>query len=134
MRGDGPERCVGGQSCLRHLHIGLDRPTQGVEVEHRSLLSLIDIAGAEFGMCCADVVPLFHSFAFDVSVWEIWTALAYGGRLVIVRADRKDPASMVELLRAHRVTVLNQTPTAFSALIPALALTNLGELDLASRS
>ena len=32
----------------------------------------------------ADVCTLFHSFAFDFSVWEIWGALLYGGRLVII--------------------------------------------------
>ncbi|EGH35301.1 pyoverdine sidechain peptide synthetase III, L-Thr-L-Ser component, partial [Pseudomonas syringae pv. japonica str. M301072] len=31
-----------------------------------------------------DVWTLFHSFAFDFSVWEIFGALLHGGRLVIV--------------------------------------------------
>ena len=28
---------------------------------------------------------MFHSYAFDFSVWELWGPLLYGGRLVVVR-------------------------------------------------
>ena len=39
---------------------------------------------AWFGFNEQDVWTLFHSYAFDFSVWEIWGALLYGGRLVVV--------------------------------------------------
>ena len=103
---------------------------KGVGVEHRSMSNLIRMAGQEFEFGQFDVVPLFHSFAFDVSIWEIWTALAYGGRLVIVPAGEKDPVSMVRLLHRHQITVLNQTPTAYGALLPELARTGLKDLPL----
>ena len=37
-----------------------------------------------FGFGADDVWTLFHSYAFDFSVWELWGALLHGGRLVVV--------------------------------------------------
>src|SRR5205085_2076207 len=64
-----------------------------------------------------DIWTLFHSYAFDFSVWEIWGALLYGGRLVVVPywVSRR-PESFYELLCRNQVTILNQTPSAFRQL------------------
>src|SRR6185369_9587416 len=60
---------------------------------------------------------LFHSYAFDFSVWEIWGALLYGGRLVVVPWEvSRSPERFLDLLAAEQVTVLNQTPSAFAQL------------------
>ena len=45
---------------------------------------LFESTNAWFGFGPEDVWTLFHSYAFDFSVWEVWGALLYGGRLVIV--------------------------------------------------
>ena len=66
----------------------------------------------------SDVWTLFHSYAFDFSVWEIFGALAYGGRLVVVpHWTARDVQAFHDLLRAEGVTVLNQTPSAFQPLL-----------------
>ncbi len=50
-----------------------------------------------------DVWTLFHSFAFDFSVWELWGALLYGGRLVVVPYwVSRSPEAFHELLRRAR--------------------------------
>jgi amino acid adenylation domain-containing protein len=90
---------------------------KGVLVSHANALRLFDVTAERFGFGPADVWTLFHSYAFDFSVWEIWGALLNGGRLVVVPYwVSRSPESFRELLEAERVTVLNQTPSAFRAL------------------
>ncbi|WP_173005854.1 non-ribosomal peptide synthetase [Labrenzia sp. THAF82] len=68
-----------------------------------------------------DCWALFHSIAFDFSVWEIWGALLYGGSLVVVsEEDRRSPDRFVELLHREGVTILNQTPSSFYQLTEVL--------------
>jgi amino acid adenylation domain-containing protein len=87
---------------------------KGVAVSHANVARLFDTTHAWFEFDERDVWTLFHSCAFDFSVWELWGALLYGGRLVVVPfAISRDPAAFYELLRQERVTVLNQTPSAF---------------------
>uniref|UniRef100_UPI0005A9FBD4 non-ribosomal peptide synthetase n=1 Tax=Paraburkholderia bannensis TaxID=765414 RepID=UPI0005A9FBD4 len=90
---------------------------KGVGVTQENLARLFDATAADFGFSTQDVWTLFHSYAFDFSVWELFGALVHGGRLVIVPQDvARDPARLHGLMRATRVTVLNQTPSAFDAL------------------
>ncbi|WP_062983906.1 non-ribosomal peptide synthetase [Nocardia anaemiae] len=93
---------------------------KGVVVPHRNVLRLLDNTQCHFGFGPADVWTLFHSYAFDFSVWELWGALLHGGTLVVVDYyTSRSPEQFLELLAAERVTVLNQTPSAFYQLIAA---------------
>ncbi|MDU9030247.1 non-ribosomal peptide synthase/polyketide synthase [Pseudomonas mediterranea] len=89
---------------------------KGVMIEHRSVLRLFSATESWFGFNERDVWTLFHSFAFDFSVWEIWGALLHGGRLVVVPyLTSRSPQDFYDLLVDAGVTVLNQTPSAFYA-------------------
>jgi amino acid adenylation domain-containing protein len=95
---------------------------KGVLIEHRNVVQLVknERFRSDFGP--GDVWTLFHSFCFDFSVWEMYGALLYGGKLVLVpRAVARDPESFLRLLEKERVTMLNQTPSAFYNLIGAVA-------------
>jgi amino acid adenylation domain-containing protein len=93
---------------------------KGVVVTHGQVARLFTSTDGWFGFSSEDVWTLFHSYAFDFSVWEIWGALLTGGRLVIVPAlTSRAPDAFVELMRAERVTVLNQTPSAFRQVMRA---------------
>ncbi|MFF4398372.1 amino acid adenylation domain-containing protein [Streptomyces sp. NPDC001480] len=93
---------------------------KGVVVPHRNVVRLLDATDHWFGFGPDDVWTLFHSIAFDFTVWELWGALLYGGRLVVVPYDvSRSPDAFLRLLAAERVTVLNQTPSAFYQLMRA---------------
>ncbi|MBA3485668.1 MAG: amino acid adenylation domain-containing protein [Lysobacter sp.] len=93
---------------------------KGVMVEHRQVLRLFTACNSLFDFGHQDVWTLFHSFAFDFSVWEIWGALLHGGRLVVVpQAVARSADAFGTLLEREQVTVLNQTPSAFWALLAA---------------
>src|SRR6185312_1817761 len=93
---------------------------KGVMVEHMNVARLFTATAAWFHFSDKDVWSLFHSYAFDFSVWEIWGALLYGGRLVVVsRETARSPQAFYKLVCQERVTILNQTPSAFRQLISA---------------
>ena len=93
---------------------------KGVLVTHGNVTRLFDATSPWFHFGPQDVWTLFHSFAFDFSVWEIWGPLLYGGRLVVVpKMLSRSPEEFLALLADQDVTVLNQTPSAFYQLMQA---------------
>ncbi|CAO3567132.1 unnamed protein product [Mortierella alpina] len=91
---------------------------KGVMVEHRQVTRLFSSTAPWFDFSKEDVWSLFHSFAFDVSVWEIWGALLNGGKLVVVPQDvAQSPQDMYRLLCDQSVTIVNMTPTAFKPIV-----------------
>ncbi|MFT7840503.1 amino acid adenylation domain-containing protein [Saccharothrix sp. BKS2] len=90
---------------------------KGVLVTHANVLRLFEACLRRFDVGPDDTWTLFHSCAFDFSVWELWGALLHGGRLVVVpQRTTRAPDAFADLLAAEGVTVLSQTPSAFAQL------------------
>ncbi|KAF9279674.1 hypothetical protein BGZ68_007777, partial [Mortierella alpina] len=91
---------------------------KGVMVEHRQVARLFTATSVWFDISEQDTWCLLHSFAFDFSVWEIWGALVYGGKLIVVSQDiTRSPQELYRTICEQAVTVLNMTPSAFKQLI-----------------
>jgi len=100
---------------------------KGVLISHANVVRLLAATAPLFRFGPADVWTLFHSYAFDFSVWEVWGALAHGGRLVVVPTwQSRSPEAFHELLARQGVTVLNQTPSAFAMLRTAMTMAPAG--------
>jgi len=100
---------------------------KGVVVPHGQAVRLFDATDEWFGFGPGDTWTLFHSYAFDFSVWEIWGALLYGGRLVVVPYwVSREAERYHDLLLSERATVVNQTPSAFQQLLAVERSTGSG--------
>jgi amino acid adenylation domain-containing protein/thioester reductase-like protein len=109
----GPEAAPSNLAYLMYTSGSTGRP-KGVAVTHKNVARLFQAIADRFDFGAADTWTLFHSYAFDFSVWELWGALLHGGRLVVVpHWVSRSPEAFHERLRLERVTVLNQTPSAF---------------------
>ncbi len=117
----GPVSGVGPESLAYVIYTsGSTGRPKGVLVSHRNVTRLFDSTEGWFGFDESDVWALFHSYAFDFSVWELWGALLYGGRVVVVPYwVSRSPEEFRELVASEGVTVLNQTPTAFRQFLAA---------------
>ncbi|MEU1883953.1 amino acid adenylation domain-containing protein [Micromonospora rifamycinica] len=95
---------------------------KGCMITHRNVVAFLDETVPLFALTADDRWTVFHSLAFDASVWELWGALATGGTAVMVpeRALR-NPAVFARLLVDEGITVVSQVPSALQYLLPALA-------------
>ncbi|MCF6442983.1 amino acid adenylation domain-containing protein [Pseudoalteromonas luteoviolacea] len=94
---------------------------KGVVQTHQNVISLMDETQNLFEFSHEDVWVLYHSLSFDFSVWEMWGAFFYGGTLVLLSEDQiTDANQQINVFKQHGVTVLNQTPSAFSWLSEVL--------------
>ncbi len=91
---------------------------KGTLSTHRNVVRLMRATDPWFQFNEQDIWTLFHSCAFDFSVWELWGALLYGGRAVVVPyLASRSPKEFYKLLVDEGITVLNQTPSAFKLLM-----------------
>ena len=87
---------------------------KGVPISHDNVVRLFTSCQRWGNFSEHDVWTLFHSYAFDFSVWELFGALLFGGKLVIVPEKTvSDSLAVIKLINEHHVTVFSQTPTAF---------------------
>ncbi|WP_409060168.1 non-ribosomal peptide synthetase [Streptomyces sp. SYP-A7185] len=93
---------------------------KGVLIEHRSAVNFTSSSVEMFRLGTGDRMLQFANPAFDVSVFEIFSAFASGATLVMApRGTLLDPASLTALLREERITTADIPPSLLAVLDPA---------------
>ncbi|MEU2117651.1 amino acid adenylation domain-containing protein [Streptomyces sp. NPDC016459] len=114
-----PERHPGDVAYVIYTSGSTGSP-KGVEVADSQVVRLFSSTARRFGFGADDVWSFFHSYAFDVSVWELWGALLHGGKLALVPDDTaRSPQDLLAFVERLGVTVFSQTPTAFKGVVAA---------------
>lgn len=93
---------------------------KGVEVAHRSLVNLVTTMAQEPGFDASDVLLAVTTVAFDMSAFEIYTALSAGGTLVVAQSeDLADGYRLRSLIDKTGTTMLQSTPSTWRLLVEA---------------
>ena len=104
---------------------------KGVMIEHYNIVRLFKTEPHLYDFNENDIWTMFHSFCFDFSVWEMYGALFYGGKLIIVPKEAtRDILLFSDLLIKEKVTVLNQTPSAFYNLQDAFSEKSINTISI----
>jgi len=91
---------------------------KGVMVSHRNILQYFEALYNEYEFSENDTWTLFHSPGFDYSIMEIFGALLFGGKLLIIPQEIcLVPNDFYSYIIDHKATVLTQTPTYLVNLI-----------------
>lgn len=98
---------------------------KGAIITHRNLVRLLFNSKFEFDFNESDIWTMFHSYCFDFSVWEMYGALLYGAKLILISdVIARDPREYMKLLNKENVTILNQTPSYFYKLLEEIQYYN----------
>ncbi|PKV49528.1 amino acid adenylation domain-containing protein [Aquimarina sp. MAR_2010_214] len=89
---------------------------KGVIISHRSLLALLlNCKDAHYDFSDEDVWTLYHNYSFDVSIWEIFGSLLFGGQLHLLPKEKiMDFKAYINTINSQGITILNFTPKVFA--------------------
>ncbi|WP_232665726.1 non-ribosomal peptide synthetase [Pseudonocardia sp. TRM90224] len=91
---------------------------KGVAVTHRGLLNFLFSMAEQLQPGRADVLLAVTTVGFDIAGLELFLPLLAGSGLVVAGPDKVgDPHALVRLARERGVTMLQATPTLWSALV-----------------
>lgn len=89
---------------------------KGVMASHHNLINYIWVAQEKYGFNAQDVMPAIARFTFSITLFELWSPLVAGGRLLLLERDHiLDFKRMIQTLEA--VTVIHTSPSLLRKLI-----------------
>jgi amino acid adenylation domain-containing protein len=94
---------------------------KGVVVAHRSVANLVDWVNREFGVTEDDRLLFVTSFAFDLSVYDMFGILAAGGSVRLVEDERlAQPDALFAICRDEPITFWDSAPAAMAMLLASI--------------
>ncbi|WOD39790.1 amino acid adenylation domain-containing protein [Nodosilinea sp. E11] len=89
---------------------------KGVMASHRNLLNYIWVAQEKYGFNANDVMPAMARFTFSITMFELFSPLVAGGRLIILERDHVlDFKRLVQTLQ--EITVIHISPSLMRKLL-----------------
>lgn len=96
---------------------------KGVIVKHRPVINLIEWAKKSFNFSENDCALFVSPLSFDLSVFDIFGLLAYGGSIrICTDEERMNAKTLTEILCNEPVSFWNSAPSALQLLVPFLKL------------
>ncbi|WP_017690400.1 non-ribosomal peptide synthetase [Paenibacillus sp. PAMC 26794] len=91
---------------------------KGIVMGHAAICNHMHWMQAEFPLGASDRVLQKTAFSFDASVWEFYAPLLAGAQLVFPKpGTHLDPATLVQEMQEHCVSILQVVPTMLNMLI-----------------
>jgi amino acid adenylation domain-containing protein len=91
---------------------------KGVMIKHCSALNTIVDLNERFGVGPEDRILALSSLGFDLSVYDIFGALAAGAAVVMPHpSSRREPGDWAALMARERVTIWNSVPALLEMLV-----------------
>lgn len=89
---------------------------KGVMIDHRAAANTVQDMNERFGVGPTDRVLALSALSFDLSVYDVFGALAAGAAVVMPsRGGGHDPLHWDDLVRLHGVTIWNSVPALMQA-------------------
>jgi len=103
---------------------------KGVMIEQESLTNLVTVMSKEFALSPNDRTFQNPSYAFDISVMDIWTTLTCGATLYLHPPNVVSGPELAKFLRTHKLNFFLITPSVLATLcgehLPDLKIINIG--------
>ncbi len=95
---------------------------KGVMIEHRGVVNRLTWMQQAYGLVAGESVLQKTPFSFDVSVWEFFWTLLYGGQLVLAKPEgHHDPDYLIGLIARHRISTLHFVPSMLQVFLTYLS-------------
>ncbi len=103
---------------------------KGVMISHASAINTLVDINRRFNVSSDDRILALSSLSFDLSVFDIFGALAVGGAIVLPDPEKeKDPGYLYDFCNQHKVTIWNSVPALFDRFMMRVRQ-NTSKLDL----
>lgn len=94
---------------------------KGVAVNHRAVINLLEWCKTKYNFCEKDKVLCVNPLNFDLSVFDIFGFLSFGGTIYLLNEeDRKNPFTIIDTLKSEKITFWNSAPAYMNLLLPIL--------------
>lgn len=92
---------------------------KGVAVTHKAVINLFEWCKSKYNFSEKDAVLCVNPLNFDLSVFDIFGFLSFGGTIHLLNEeDRKNPFSIIDILKFENITFWNSAPAYMNLLLP----------------